>query len=75
MLGIEKILMLNQFFYSARLNQKKISKNSKDFDSFVSFISKEKFKSIEDDTIKGPILNEYTRGIELYVGKYKVNLS
>lgn len=73
--NINVIIMIVQEFRSKYLNDKKIDLNKKHLDLFASIISNNRYIEINDNQIFGPIENEYTKGLQLYIGKKIENLT
>jgi len=71
---IKKVYLIVQVFESGKTEEKKIKKNEQDFNNFINFISKSKIDIIERNEIIGPINNDFTRNLDLYIGKYHVKL-
>ena len=72
---INKVYLIVQVFESKEgTKEKKIEKNEKDLNDFINFISKSKIDKVERNEIIGPINNDFTRNLDLYIGKYHVKL-
>jgi len=70
---IKVVILIVQEFRSNSLNEKKLILNKRHLDLFASIITKTTITEINENQIHGPIENEYTKGIRLYIGK-KVEL-
>ena len=54
-----------------KTEEKKITVNKRDLDLFVNFISNSDFEKVNENEIIGPIKNQFTKQINLYIGKYQ----
>lgn len=71
---INTVFLIVQEFHSDITNKKMIADNKRDLDFFVNFISKSAYKSVNNNQIIGPIKNQFTKQINLYIGKYQIKL-
>lgn len=71
---IDSVFLIVQEFHSDKTKDQKITHNANDFDFFVRFISKDHYEKVRKNEILGPIKNEYTKEIDLYIGKYTIDL-
>ncbi len=67
------VVLLNQVFIYPELNKEKLEKNHKDFEDFVNLISKKTIKKVACNKIYGPIHNEYTQGLNIYILKQTIS--
>lgn len=67
------VILLNQVFLYHELNEEMLNKNHKDFEAFVSLISKKTIKTVVCNKIYGPICNEYTQGLNVYILKQTIS--
>ena len=72
--NVNSVFLIVQEFHSFKTNQDKIKTNKDDFDFFVKFITNSEYKKINYKNIIGPINNEFTKNIDLYIGKYLIEL-
>lgn len=72
--NINTVFMIVQEFHSDITNEKKIAVNKRDLDFFVNFISDSAYKNVNNNQIIGPIKNQFTKQINLYIGKYQKKL-
>jgi len=72
----DNFIMVLQEFKSYATDPEKLNKNHNDFEKFVGFISKEKYKHIENRQIIGPIKKTIANDKykNLYIGYYSVDL-
>ena len=68
----KNIILLNQVFLYPELDKEKLEKNHKDFEKFVNIISKSVIKKIGCDKIYGPVCNEYTKNLNVYILKQTI---
>lgn len=71
---INTVFLIVQEFHSDITNDEKIAVNKQDLDFFVNFISDSEYRSVNKNQIIGPINNQFTKQINLYIGKYQKNL-
>lgn len=71
---IKSVFLIVQEFHSDITKNQEIIRNASDFDFFVRFISNDRSANVSKNKILGPINNQYTKGIDLYVGKYTIDL-
>jgi hypothetical protein len=71
---INKVYLIVQVFESDETEEKKIEKNEKDLNNFINFISKSKIDKVERNEIIGQFNNEFTKNLDLYIGKYHIML-
>jgi len=71
---INKVYLIVQVFESYGTKKKKIEKNEKYLNDFINFISKSKIDKVERNEIIRPFKTEFTKNLELYVGKYHIKL-
>lgn len=67
------VILLNQVFLYPELDEEKLNKNQNDFEYFVNVISNSKIKKISYNKVYGPINNEYTQGLDVYIMKQTVS--
>lgn len=67
------VILLNQVFLYPELDEEKLNKNQNDFEYFVNVISNSKIKKITCNKVYGPINNEYTQGLDVYIMKQTVS--
>lgn len=72
--NIDTIFLISQEFHSDETADININRNKLDFDFFISLISKGTKITPSDNFIVGPFNNEFTKGINVYFGKYVVCL-
>lgn len=72
---INKVYMIVQEFHSDKSDKTSIETNKKDLNRFVKFISDSQIDHVDDNKIVGPIKNDFTKKIDLYIGKYIVDLN
>lgn len=72
--NIDKIYLVVQEFHSKKTTNKKIETNKIDLNSFVEFISHSAFREVNEHEIVGPINNEFTKQIDLYIGKHQTQI-
>lgn len=72
--NIDTIFLISQEFHSHKTTELNINRNKNDFDFFISLISKETKKTSSDNFIVGPFNNEFTKGINVFFGKYVTKL-
>jgi len=70
---IKTVFLIVQEFHSNKTINQKITLNASDFDYFVRFISNGCYENVSKNEILGPINNQYTKEIDLYVGKYTID--
>lgn len=71
---INTVFMIVQEFHSDITKKEKIAVNKRDLDFFVNFISNSAYKNLNNNQIIGPIKNQFTKQIYLYIGKYQKSL-
>jgi len=71
---IDTVFLIVQEFHSEKTKEKKIAKNQSDLNYFVNFISKSAYKNVGRNEIIGPIKNQFTKQIDLYIGKFQKDL-
>jgi hypothetical protein len=71
---IVSVFLIVQEFHSDITKNQKITLNASDFDYFFRFISNDRYQEVSKNEIRGPIRNKYTKEIDLYVGKYTIDL-
>lgn len=71
---IDTVFLIVQEFHSEIANKEKIEVNREDLDSFVSFITNSSYEGINNNEIIGPIKNQFTKGIKMYIGKFQENI-
>jgi len=71
---INTVFLIVQEFHSDKTNEEKIAVNKSDLDFFVNFISDAAYKNLNNNQIIGPIKNQFTKQINLYIGKYQKSL-
>ena len=70
----KNLVFLNQVFISHKLNKTKLERNQKDFEFFAYLISNHEIKDIQRNVLYGPINNEYTKGLNVYILKQVINI-
>jgi len=68
---IDTVFLIVQEFHSEITTKEKIEVNKEDLDSFVNFITNSSYKGINKNEIIGPIKNQFTKQINLYIGKFQ----
>jgi hypothetical protein len=68
---MDTVFLIVQEFHSNKTEEKKIMDNKRDLDFFVKFISNSGYEKVNQNEIIGPIKNQYTNEINLYIGKYQ----
>lgn len=68
---MDTVFLIVQEFHSNKTEAKKIMVNKGDLDFFVNFISNSDFEKVNENEIIGPIKNQFTKQINLYIGKYQ----
>lgn len=68
---IETVFLIVQEFHSEKTEEKKINLNKSDLDLFVNIISNSVLKKVNKNEIVGPIKNQFTKQLNLYVGKHQ----
>lgn len=71
---INTVFMIVQEFHRDITNKKYIDDNKHDLDFFANFISNSVYKNLNNNQIIGPIKNQFTKQINLYIGKYQKDL-
>lgn len=71
---INTVFLIVQEFHSDITKEEKIAVNKRDLDFFINFISNSEYKSVNNNQIIGPIKNQITKQVNLYIGKYQKNL-
>ena len=70
----KNLILLNQVFNNHKLNKFKLAKNQRDFEYFVGLITNPEIKEIQKNVLYGPINNEYTKGLNVYILKQVVDI-
>lgn len=71
---IDTVFLIVQEFHSKDTAEKKRKINEQDLNCFVNFISRSDFENVNKNEIVGPIKNQFTKHINLYIGKYQTYL-
>ena len=71
---IDTVFLIVQEFDSEITSKKKFDVNKDDLDYFVNFITNSNHKKIDKNELIGPIKNQFTKQINLYIGKYQTYL-
>lgn len=72
---ISTVFLIVQEFCSDETDRRKLTTNEVDLNNMLRFISENKVEKIDKNEIAGPFNNKYTAGINIYIGKYTVNLN
>jgi hypothetical protein len=67
---IDKVYLIVQEFQSDKTTEGKIAENQNDLHNFIDFVSKSAYRNVEPNKIIGPIRNEFTKDINLFIGKF-----
>ena len=69
--NIDTVYLIVQEFHSDQTTNKKVTTNKNDLDNFIEFISKSRYKTVEPNKVIGPVSNEFTKNINLFIGKFQ----
>jgi len=72
-------ILLVQTFISDEINKKKHQQNQADLNAFITLLTKDEYKSIENDKLVGPIkiskeTDKISKEIDLWIGKYEIEI-
>ncbi len=72
--NISDVVLISQEFHSDITSEEKIALNANDLNGFVSFVCEKEITEIYHGDILGPFNNKFTQGINLYFGKYVIDI-
>jgi hypothetical protein len=72
--NISDVVLISQEFHSDKTTEEKCTLNARDLNNFVSFVSESEITEINHGDLSNAINNHFTKGINLYFGKYIILL-
>lgn len=72
--NISTVYLIVQEFHSNATKTSKITNNEQDLDRFIRFVSNSTYDHVDNNKIIGPINNQFTKQVNLFIGKIQKNV-